>query len=41
VYVTFYAGSGSSLAQLGNMSVVLVLAIVLIVRPRGLLGRTA
>jgi branched-chain amino acid transport system permease protein len=41
IYVTFYAGSGSSLAQLGNMSVVLVLAIVLIVRPRGLLGRTA
>lgn len=41
VYVTFYAGSGSSLAQLGNMSVVLVLAIVLIVRPRGLLGRPA
>jgi len=41
VYVTFYAGSGSGLAQLGNMSVVLVLAIVLLARPRGLLGRTA
>jgi branched-chain amino acid transport system permease protein len=41
VYVTFYAGGGSGLAQLGNMSVVLVLAIVLLVRPRGLLGRTA
>lgn len=41
VYVTFYAGSGAGLAQLGNISVVLVLAIVLLVRPRGLLGRTA
>jgi branched-chain amino acid transport system permease protein len=41
VYVTFYAGSGGGLAQLGNTSVVLVLAIVLLVRPRGLLGRTA
>ena len=41
VYVTFYAGSGSGLAQLGNMSVVLVLAIVLLARPRGLLGRAA
>lgn len=41
VYVTFYAGSGGGLAQLGNMSVVLVLAIVLLVRPRGLLGRAA
>ena len=39
VYVTFYAGSGSGLAQLGNMSVVLVLAVVLLARPRGLLGR--
>jgi branched-chain amino acid transport system permease protein len=39
VYVTFYAGSGPGLAQLGNMSVVLVLAIALLVRPRGLLGR--
>ena len=41
VYVTFYAGSGGGLGQLGNMSVVLVLAIVLLVRPRGLLGRAA
>jgi len=41
VYVTFYAGTGAGLAQLGNVSVVLVLAIVLLVRPRGLLGRTA
>jgi len=41
VYVTFYAGGGAGLAQLGNVSVVLVLAIVLLVRPRGLLGRTA
>ena len=41
VYVTFYAGSGSGLAQLGNMSVVLVLAVVLLARPRGLLGRVA
>lgn len=41
VYVTFYAGSGGGLTQLGNMSVVLVLAIVLLVRPRGLLGRAA
>lgn len=41
VYVTFYAASGAGLAQLGNISVVLVLAIVLLVRPRGLLGRTA
>lgn len=40
-YVTFYAGSGGGLAQLGNMSVVLVLAVVLLARPRGLLGRTA
>jgi branched-chain amino acid transport system permease protein len=41
VYVTFYAGGGAGLAQLGNVSVVLVLAVVLLVRPRGLLGRTA
>jgi branched-chain amino acid transport system permease protein len=40
-YVSFYAGSGASLAQLGNMSVVIVLAIVLLLRPRGLLGRIA
>jgi len=41
VYVTFYAGTGAGLAQLGNVSVVLVLAVVLLVRPRGLLGRAA
>jgi branched-chain amino acid transport system permease protein len=40
-YVSFYAGSGSGLGQLGNMSVVLVLAVVLLVRPRGLLGSMA
>jgi branched-chain amino acid transport system permease protein len=39
VYAGFYAGSGAGLGQLGNMSVVLVLAVVLLVRPRGLLGR--
>jgi len=41
VYVSFYAGSGAGLAQLGNGSVVLFLAVVLLLRPRGLLGRTA
>lgn len=41
VYVGFYAGGGSGLAQLGNVSVVLVLAVVLLIRPRGLLGRPA
>jgi branched-chain amino acid transport system permease protein len=41
VYVSFYAGTGAGLAQLGNVSVVLVLAVVLLARPRGLLGRTA
>jgi branched-chain amino acid transport system permease protein len=40
VYVGFYVGSGGGMAQLGNVSVVLVLAVVLLVRPRGLLGRT-
>jgi branched-chain amino acid transport system permease protein len=40
-YVSFYAGSGSGLGQLGNISVVLVLAVVLLVRPRGLLGSAA
>jgi branched-chain amino acid transport system permease protein len=40
-WVSFYAGSGASLAQLGNMSVVMVLAIVLLARPRGLLGRAS
>jgi branched-chain amino acid transport system permease protein len=41
VYVTFYAGGSAGLAQLGNISVVLVLAVVLLIRPRGLLGRAA
>lgn len=41
VYVGFYLGSGAGLAQLGNVSVVLFLAVVLLWRPRGLLGRTA
>jgi branched-chain amino acid transport system permease protein len=41
VYVGFYIGSGSGLAELGNVSVVLLLAVVLLARPRGLLGRTA
>jgi branched-chain amino acid transport system permease protein len=40
VYTGFYAGNGAGLAQLGNMSVVLVLAVVLLIRPRGLLGTT-
>lgn len=41
VYAGFYAGGGSGLAQLGNVSVVMLLAVVLLARPRGLLGRTA
>ena len=41
VYVGFYAGTGASLAQLSNISVVLLLVVVLLVRPRGLLGRAA
>jgi branched-chain amino acid transport system permease protein len=36
VYVGFYAGTGAGLAQLGNVSVVGLLAIVLLIRPRGL-----
>jgi branched-chain amino acid transport system permease protein len=38
VYVGFYLGSHSGLAELGNVSVVLLLAVVLQLRPRGLLG---
>jgi branched-chain amino acid transport system permease protein len=38
VYVGFYLGSHSGLAELGNVSVVLLLAVVLQVRPGGLLG---
>jgi branched-chain amino acid transport system permease protein len=41
VYVGFYTGTGASLAQLSNISVVLLLVVVLLVRPRGLLGRAA
>jgi branched-chain amino acid transport system permease protein len=41
VYVGFYLGSHSGLAELGNVSVVLLLALVLQVRPRGLLGATS
>jgi branched-chain amino acid transport system permease protein len=41
VYAGFYVGSSAGLAQLGNVSVVLLLAVVLLVRPRGLLGRPA
>jgi len=41
VYVTFYVGSGAGLAQIGNLSVALVLAVVLLVRPKGLLGKAA
>ncbi|MHB1595911.1 MAG: branched-chain amino acid ABC transporter permease [Streptosporangiaceae bacterium] len=41
VYTGYYAGGGAGLAQVANVSVMLLLAIVLLVRPRGLLGRTA
>lgn len=41
VYTGYYAGGGASLAQIGNISVMLLLAVVLLVRPRGLLGRLA
>lgn len=41
VYVGFYAGTGPGLAQLANVAVVLLLAAVLLVRPRGLLGSNA
>jgi branched-chain amino acid transport system permease protein len=41
VYSGHYAGSGASLAQLGNVTVMLLLAVVLLARPRGLLGRAA
>ena len=41
VYVGFYAGTGASLAQLSNIAVVLLLVVVLLIRPRGLLGRPA
>ncbi|MDA8285374.1 MAG: branched-chain amino acid ABC transporter permease [Actinomycetota bacterium] len=38
VYVGFYLGSHNGLAELGNVSVVLLLAVVLQARPGGLLG---
>lgn len=41
VYVGFYLGNHSGLTQLSNLSVVLLLALVLQVRPRGILGSTA
>lgn len=41
VYVQFYVGNHSGLTQLSNLSVVALLALVLQLRPRGLLGRTA
>jgi branched-chain amino acid transport system permease protein len=41
VYVGFYVGGGAGLAQLANISVVMVLAVVLLIRPRGLLGGAA
>jgi branched-chain amino acid transport system permease protein len=41
VYVGYYVASGSGLAQLSNLSVVLLLAAVLLIRPRGLLGSAA
>ncbi|HTW99862.1 MAG TPA: branched-chain amino acid ABC transporter permease [Acidimicrobiales bacterium] len=40
-YVNFYVGSHSGLAQLGNISIVVLLVLVIELRPRGLLGRRA
>ncbi len=40
-YTNYYLGTHSGLAEIGNLSVVLVLALVLQVRPRGLFGRAA
>ncbi len=40
-YTNYYLGTHSGLAEIGNLSVVLVLALVLQVRPRGLFGRPA
>ena len=39
-FANFYLGNHSGLAQFGNLSVVLLLAVVLQWRPRGLFGRT-
>ncbi|MGA3218043.1 MAG: branched-chain amino acid ABC transporter permease [Acidimicrobiales bacterium] len=38
-YMNFYLGSHSGMAEIGNLSVVLLLALVLQLRPRGLLGK--
>lgn len=40
VYVSYYVGTGAGLAQIGNVSVVLLLALVLQIRPSGLFGAT-
>ncbi|MGC9220951.1 MAG: branched-chain amino acid ABC transporter permease [Solirubrobacteraceae bacterium] len=40
VYVNFYIGSSSGLADIGNVSVVLFLALLISVRPKGLATRT-
>lgn len=40
-YVNFYVGSHSGLAQIGNISIVLLLVLVVELRPRGLLGKRA
>ncbi len=40
-YVNFYVGSHSGLAQIGNISIVLLLVLVVELRPRGLLGTRA
>ncbi len=39
-YTNFYLGAHSGFAEVGNLSVVLILALVLEWRPRGLFGRT-
>ena len=38
-YVNFYAGNQAGLAELGNLSVVLLLAVILQLRPQGLFGQ--
>jgi branched-chain amino acid transport system permease protein len=40
-YVNFYVGSHAGLAQIGNISIVLLLVLVVELRPRGLLGTRA
>jgi branched-chain amino acid transport system permease protein len=40
-YTSFYIGGHSGWAQIGNLSTVLLLAVVLELRPRGLFGRVA